>query len=128
MTTPPTPEDLAAQYGLPLQRALIDLDLSDPSQQVVGADPADLDGIPMEAVHSLMSAGAIITIMAHAGEGQTVANLLKARPEIKGMASSYGSSYLKEGVLDFAFRALTTQEVQNLERHTGKNLQDRPRA
>ena len=126
MTTPPSPEELAQAHGKPLQRALIDLDLRDPSRQVIGADPADLSGFDMEPVKSIMAPWAVITVMAHRGEGQTVADLLEARPGLSGMVSDYGESYAKEGVMDFAFHAISEEQIRNVERGTGRRLPDRP--
>ena len=142
MTTPHSPEEIARQQGvpyardpdgspseshpggmLPLMRALIDLDLKDPTMQVIGADPIDLTDIPVEPVRSLITDFAVITIVAHQGEGQEVANLLAARRDLPAFAIDYGRSYLEEGAMDFAFRALTGQEIENLERNTGTRLQ-----
>lgn len=71
---PPHPED----QGLPWIRALIDFDLHDPTRQVLGTDPVDLAGMPVEAVKTVFTRSATITIFAHRGEGQDVADLLQA--------------------------------------------------
>ena len=80
----------------------------------------------MEPVKSIMTPWAIITIMAHRGEGQNVANLLQARPGLSSMVSDYGESYAKEGVMDFAFHAISEKQIRNLEHHTGRRLPGKP--
>ena len=120
MASPNSPDEIAREQGLPLMRALIDLDLGDPSQQLIGADPMDLSDIPMEPVKSLITPTSVITIMAHRGEGEAVAELLAARPDMSAMTIHYGEHYQEQGVMDFAFNALTQEQVRNVERNTGR--------
>ena len=68
-----TPEEIAQHYELPLQRALIDFDPYQTVKQVIGGGPMDLSDISMEPVKTLVAPWAIITIMAHEGDGQMIA-------------------------------------------------------
>ena len=78
----------------------------------------------MEPVKSLITPTSVITIMAHRGEGEAVAELLAARPDMSAMTIHYGEHYQEQGVMDFAFNALTQEQVRNVERNTGRKLQD----
>ena len=86
MTTP-SPEELARSTGSLSQTVLIDFDFKSPEQLVIGADPEDLSDIATEPVKSLMAPWAVITIVAHEGEGQDVADLLDAKPELVNLVS-----------------------------------------
>ena len=79
MTTP-SPEELAHSTRSLNQTVLIDFDFKSPEQLVIGADPEDLSAIPTEPVKSLVAPWAVITIVAHEGEGQDVADLLYDKP------------------------------------------------
>lgn len=105
MTTPKTPQEIAADMGLPLQRALIDFDLHPRVKEIIGGHPQDLSEIDMTPVHSLTAPWAVVTIYSHTGEEQEVANLLEAKPGLKGMALAYGEEFIEKGVMDFAFHS-----------------------
>ena len=98
----------------PLQRVLIDLDLRDPSRQVIGGNPMDFDQIPTERVHSFIAPDRVITIFAHQGEGQLVANLLEARPDIKGWIMHYAEHYWPQGVESFAMQAISEESAEGI--------------
>ena len=111
-----TPEQIADQTNLPQQRALFDFDLSLRVRTVIGADPADLSNTPMEPVLSMVSAAAVVTVMAHPGQEQRVADILAQRPDLKGLVMSYAGSFQEEGVMDFAFHAHTPEEITRIQR------------
>ena len=111
-----TPDEIVKKMNLPHQRALFDFDLSLRERTIIGADPADLSRTPMEPIHSIVSENAVITIMAHPGQEQMVADMLAHRPDLKNLTMSYADAYLKDGVLDFAFHAHTQEETNNIRR------------
>ncbi len=119
---PDFPEELARQLGKPLQKALIDFDIHQPVKQIIGADPIDLTNIPTESVRSMLTGDAVITIVAHQGDGQNVADFLAERPDFLTVALGYAQHYLPQGVHDFALNALSTEHIANAERATGKTL------
>ena len=88
MTTP-SPEELARRTASQVQTVLIDFELKSPEELVIGADPEDLSGIPTVPVKSLMAPWAVVTIVAHEGEGQEVADLLAAKPELVNLAAHH---------------------------------------
>ena len=100
MTTPPSPEELAQAHGLPMMRALIDLDLGDPSPQVIAGNPMDLTDTGVVPVTSIIAPWAIITIAAHPGEEERVYHLLRRREDLKGWVLHYAGHYLEEGVME----------------------------
>ena len=55
---------------------LADFDLRDPHSQVLGAKPVDLKKLSTQAVTSIITPEAVITMVAHQGESQDVADLL----------------------------------------------------
>ena len=118
-----TPEEISEILELPLQRALIDFDLQQPVKQVIGADPIDLTDIPTIPVKTLITAGAVFTIMAHPGSEQDVADVFHARPEMAEWAASYAADYLEKGVMEFAFYALEEHQIRNVEHNTGSRLE-----
>lgn len=117
---PPIPEEVSQYYEKPLQRALCDFDIVSSDLQVIGADPIDLSEIPMEAVKSVIAPWAVITIMAHAGEGQAVADLLASRPDLTRHIVAYGQDYFAQNIMDFAMNALTDQQMRNVQAHRNR--------
>ena len=109
-----SPEEIADIVGLPLQRALIDFNPFSERLQTIGADPADLSGKETIAVKTIIGEASVLTIVAHPGAEQDVANAFAQRPEMSGWVASYGEDYLKQGVMEFAFRPLTGQEIRNI--------------
>ena len=65
----PSPKDLARSTESQTQTVLIDFDFKSPEQLVIGADPEDLSDIATVPVKSLIAPWAVITIVAHEGEG-----------------------------------------------------------
>ena len=118
----PTPEELAKAHNLPLQYALIDFDLHDPMQQVIGSDPMDLANIPFVPVKTVSGGQSLITIVAHPEESQEVANLLAAMPALVAMVVDHAPEYLESGELHFALTALNAGEIENVERNTESNI------
>ena len=114
-----SPEEIADIVGLPLQRALIDFNPFSERLQTIGADPADLSGKETIAVKTIIGEASVLTIVAHPGAEQDVANAFAQRPEMSGWAASYGEDYLEQGVMEFAFRPLTGQEIRNIYRNRG---------
>ena len=94
-----SPEEIADIVGLPLQRALIDFDPFSERLQTIGADPADLGGRETIAVKTIIGEASVLTIVAHPGAEQDVANAFAQRPEMSGWAASYGEDYLEQGVM-----------------------------
>ena len=119
----PTPSEIASQHQLPLQRALIDFDPLQPVKQVIGGDPIDLSDIPTEPVTSITTPWAIVTIVAHKGDGKLIADVL-AHPHsfIKNLAIHYAEDYFNQGVMDFALNALSNEQIRNIEINTGKRI------
>ena len=111
-----TPDQIADQTNLPQQRALFDFDLSLQEKTIIGGDPADLSSTPMEPVLSMVSAEAVVTVMAHPGQEQRVADILGQRPDIKDLVMSYASSFQADGIMDFAFHAHTPEEITRIQR------------
>ena len=104
-----SPEQMAERLGLTIQYALIDFDIHDPTLQVIGGDPLDLSEIPHEPVRSIILERGIITIVAHDGEGQKVADFLPAVPWLSQVIVSYGEQYRDEGIMAFAMNAMTEE-------------------
>lgn len=120
----PSPDEIAKLYGLPLQRALIDFDLSTHEQQVIGGDPVNLTGIPHAPVKTLITEKTVVTIVGHQEEAQEVADMLAANPHIVNWAAHYAEGYLEDGVMDFALNAMTKRQIRNIERHTGRRISE----
>ena len=114
-----SPEEIADIVGLPLQRALIDFNPFSERLQTIGADPADLSGKETIAVKSIIGKVSVLTIVAYPGAEQDVADAFAQRPELSSWAASYGEDYLEQGVMEFAFRPLTGQEIRNIYRNRG---------
>ena len=91
--TAPSPEKLARSTESQIQTVLIDFDFKSPEQLVIGADPEDLTNIPTVPVKSVLTPWAVVTIVAHEEEGQDVADLLAAKPELVNLAAHYAEQY-----------------------------------
>ena len=98
----------------PIQRVLMNLDLRDPSPQVIGGNPLEFDDVPAQRVHSFIAPDRIITVFAHEGEGQLIANLLAARPEIKDWVLHYAEHYWPQGVESFAMQAIPEENAEGI--------------
>ena len=122
--TPPTPEQIAEKHGLPTQRALIDFDITRNQKQVIGGDPIDLSQIPTEPVKSFITEDSVVTIVAHQGEGQAVADLLAQNPFLYDHAVLYAKHYLDQEIMDFALNALDGQQLRNLQPRTDRDLSE----
>ena len=120
-----SPEQMAERLGLTIQYALIDFDIHDPTMQVIGGDPVDLSEIPHEPVSSIILERGIITIVAHNGEGQEVADFLPAVPWLSQVIVSYGEQYRDEGIMAFAMNAMTEEQIDRLERKVGRRMPGR---
>ena len=90
--TAPSPEELARSTESQIQTVLIDFDFKSPEQLVIGADPEDLTNIPTVPVKSVLAPWAVVTIVAHEDEGQEVADLLAAKPELVNLARTTRNS------------------------------------
>ena len=66
----------------------------------------------------------MVTIVAHEEEGQDVADLLDAKPELVNLAAHYVEQYFKEGIMEFSLNALTDEQKRNVERNTGRRLRE----
>ena len=121
--TAPSPEELARSTASQIQTVLIDFDFKSPEQLVIGADPEDLTNIPTVPVKSVLTPWAVVTIVAHDGEGQDVADLLAAKPELVRLAAHHAEHYFQEGIMEFSLNALTDEQKSNVERNTGRRLQ-----
>ena len=111
-----TPEEIAEILELPLQKALIDFEMFSPVQEVIGADPMDLSGVDMVPVKSIVTKSSVLTIMAHPESAQDVANAFSWREDLVGWVTSYGEGYMEDGVLEFAFYALSEEQLERLEK------------
>ena len=120
-----SPEQMAERLGLTIQYALIDFDIHDPTMQVIGGDPVDLSEIPHEPVRSIILERGIITIVAHNGEGQEVADFLPAVPWLSQVIVSYGEQYRDEGIMAFAMNAMTEEQIDRLEKKVGRRMPGR---
>ena len=120
-----SPEQMAERLGLTIQYALIDFDIHDPTLQVIGGDPVDLSEIPHEPVKSIIPERGIITIVAHDGEGQEVADFLPAVPWFSQVIVSYGEQYRDEGIMTFAMNAMTEEQIDRVERTVGRRIPGR---
>ena len=120
-----SPEQMAERLGLTIQYALIDFDIHDPTLQVIGGDPVDLSEIPHEPVRSIILERGIITIVAHDGEGQEVADFLPAVPWLSQVIVSYGEHYRDEGIMAFAMNAMTKEQIDRVERTVGRRIPGR---
>ena len=114
----PSPEELADSTGARIQTVLIDFELKSPELLVIGADPEDLSGIPTVPVKSVITPWAVLTIVAHEEEGQDVADLLYAKPELVNLAAHHAEHYFQEGIMEFSLNALTDEQKRNVERNT----------
>ena len=56
------------------------------------------------------------------GEGQDVADLLYAKPELVNLAAHHAEYYFQEGIMEFSLNALTDEQKRNVERNTGRRL------
>lgn len=65
-------------------------------------------------MQTVVTKSAVLTIVAHPGSEQDVANAFELRPSMMGWVASYGENYMEQGVLDFAFYALTEQQQENI--------------
>ena len=115
MNTPVIPPNPHAGDKAFVQRVLIDFDLRDPTQQVIDSNPADLTDIPMQAVRTLYTQTLTITIYAHEGEGQDVAQLLEVKENIIWMILTHGQMHADDGVADFTINALTDTQWEHLQ-------------
>ena len=120
-----SPEQMAERLGLTIQYALIDFDIHDSTLQVIGGDPVDLSEIPHEPVKSIIPERGIITIVAHDGEGQEVADFLPAVPWLSQVIVSYGEQYRDEGIMTFAMNAMTEEQIDRVERTVGRRIPGR---
>ena len=120
-----SPEQMAERLGLTIQYALIDFDIHDPTLQVIGGDPVDLSEIPHEPVKSIIPERGIITIVAHDGEGQEVADFLPAVPWFSQVIVSYGEQYRDEGIMTFAMNAMTEEQIDRVERTVERRIPGR---
>ena len=121
-----SPEQMAERLGLTIQYALIDFDIHDPTTlQVIGGDPVDLSEIPHEPVRSIILERGIITIVAHDGEGQKVADFLPAVPWLSQVIVSYGEQSRDEGIMAFAMNAMTEEQIDQVERTVGRRIPGR---
>ena len=120
-----SPEQMAERLGLTIQYTLIDFDIHDPTLQVIGGDPVDLSEIPHEPVKSIIPERGIITIVAHDGEGQEVADFLPAVPWLSQVIVSYGEQYRDEGIMTFAMNAMTEEQIDRVERTVGRRIPGR---
>ena len=98
----------------PLQRVLMDFDLKDPTLQVLGGDPEEFAEIPAERVKSIILEDRNVTIYAHQGDGQDLADLLAARPDVIDWVLYYAEYYWQDGVDSFAMRALDENKTEGL--------------
>ena len=91
--------------------------------QVIPGDPIKLSYIPTEPVISIITPWAIVTIVAHKGDGQMVYDVLSL-PNIfiKNLALQYAEHYLQESVMDFTLNAMSNEQIRNVEQNTGVNL------
>ena len=119
-----SPPENPLSAGLPWVRGLINFDLRDPLQQVLGSDPADLSETPVEAVRSIHTTGFTLTIFAHRGEGQDVANLLAARTDLVGMITNHAEDYTSRGIDSFEVNALTGEQVRRVERAARERIRE----
>ena len=90
---------------------------------MIGADPEDLSAIPTEPVKSLVAPWAVITIVAHEGEGQDVADLPYDKPELVNLAAHHAEYCFQEGIMEFSLNALTGEQKRNVARNTGRSLE-----
>lgn len=107
---------------VPLQRVLFDFDIRSPSRQSLGGDPINLSGIPTEDVRSLVTTRTVVTIVAHQGDGQDLADLLHQRPYLIAVALSYAGHHREPEPRDVALHALSREELHNIERTTSLKL------
>ena len=120
-----SPEQMAERLGLTIQYALIDFDIHDPTLQIIGGDPVDLSEIPHEPVRSIILERGIITIVAHDGEGQEMADFLPAVPWLSQVIVSYGEQYRYEGIMAFAMNPMTEEQIDRVERTVGRRIPGR---
>ena len=120
-----SPEQMAERLGLTIQYALIDFDIHDPTLQIIGGDPVDLSEIPHEPVRSIILERGIITIVAHDGEGQEMADFLPSVPWLSQVIVSYGEQYRDEGIMAFAMNAMTEEQIDRVERTVGRRIPGR---
>ncbi len=73
-------------------------------------------------VKSVLTPWAVVTIVAHEEEGQDVADLLYAKPELVNLAAHHAEHYFSEGIMEFSLNALTDEQKRNVERNTGGRL------
>ena len=123
-----SPENLARLMKIPLQRVLFDFGIHSPERQVLGGMLIDLSTVVTEDVRSMINDQTMITIAAHKGDGQKVADLLYQHPDLITLAVSYAQSYRNESgrPIDCALYALSSEEMRNIERNTGHNLPPTP--
>ena len=118
-TTDPDPEPIRNPFAgdnALTQRVLMDFDIRDPTKQVLDSRPCDLTGIPMEAVHTYFTKELTITVYAHEGDGQTVADLLAARPDLPQMIVGHAQLHAEAEIDAFSLVALTEEEVERYTR------------
>ena len=94
------------------QKVLIDFDLRDPAPQVLDSHPTDLSGIPMEAVHTYFTPELTITVYAHDGDGQEVANLLAERPDLPQMIIGHAQLHAESRIDSFSIIAISEKQLE----------------
>ena len=113
----PTPDETVETIphpynpSAPRLRVLIDFDLKDPHTQVLDTTPADFSAIPVQAVKTIFTDNLIIHIYAHEGQGQDVADLFAARPDLDAMIASHALLHTHDDVNSFTLNALSRQQV-----------------
>ena len=85
----------------------------------------DLSEIPHEPVRSIILEWGIITIVAHDGQGQEVADFLPAVPWLSQVIASYGEQYRDEGIMAFAMNPMTEEQIDRVERTVGRRIPGR---
>lgn len=65
----------------------------------------------------------MITIVAHEGEGQDVADLLDDKPELVNLAAHHAEYYFEQGIMEFLLNVLTDEQKRNVERNTGRRIE-----
>ena len=103
---------MTEQNDLPHQDCLVDFDLGDPLTQVIGGDAMDFSDMETEPVLTLLFSTHSLTIHAHKGEGQTLADLMHHNPSFKDWVVYYADEFRPKSVMSFAMRAHTDGALQ----------------
>ena len=82
----------------------------------------DLSRIPTEDVRTLVTTLAVVTIVAHQGDRQELADLLHQHPDLIAIALSYAGHHHEPEPRDRTLLALSRKEPHNIERNTGRSL------